>query len=156
MIDVGDRAPDVELWLGPRQSARLHDLTAPGEGMLLLFYLFDWSATCTNELLLLRERRAELEETNFTPFGISRDSPWSHIAWREALDLGIPLLSDWNGDATRAFDIAHTYRGLKDVSERSAFLLDGDRIVRWTRLYEPGEVPDLDELVDAARGLVRT
>jgi peroxiredoxin len=154
VIEAGERAPDVELWIGPRQQARLHDLTAPGEGMLLLFYLFDWSATCTNELLLLRDRRADLEEAGFAPFGVSRDSPWSHIAWREALDLDVPLLSDWNGDATHAFGIAHEYRGLKDVSERSAFLLDGDRIVRWTRCYEPGEVPDLDELVDAARGLV--
>ncbi len=154
MIEVGERAPDVELWLAPREKARLHELAAPGEGLLLLFYLFDWSATCTNELLLLRERREELEAANFSPFGVSRDSPWSHIAWREALDLGIPLLSDWNGEATRAFGIAHTYRGLEDVSERSAFLLDGDRVVRWTRRYEPGEVPDFDELVDAARGLV--
>lgn len=153
MIPVGSRAPDVDVWLAPRESARLHDLVAPGEAMLLLFYLFDWSATCTNELLLLRDRRGDLEEAGVTPFGVSRDSPWSHVAWREALDLELPLLSDWNGDATRAFDIEHTYRGLDGVSERSAFILDGDRIVRWARRYEPGEVPDTDELVEAARSL---
>ena len=69
------------------------------------------------------------------------------------LGLDFPLLSDWNGDATRAFDIEHTYRGLDGVPERSAFILDGDRIVRWARRYEAGEVPDLDELVAAARSL---
>ena len=155
MIAVGERAPDVELWIAPRQRVRLHDLAPPGEGILLLFYLFDWSATCTNELLDLRERRGDLEAANVSPFGVSRDSPWSHIAWREALDLEIPLLSDWNADATHAFGLAHEYRGLKDVSERSAFILDGDRVIRWARKYESGEVPDFDELVDAARGLVR-
>lgn len=153
MIAVGSRAPDAHVWLAPRERVRLHELTAPGEAILLLFYLFDWSATCTNELLLLRERRGDLEAAGVSPFGVSRDSPWSHVAWREALDLELPLLSDWNGEATHGFDIAHSYRGLADVPERSAFLLDGDRIVRWRRRYEPGEVPDMDELVEAARSL---
>ena len=37
-------------------------------------------------------------------FGVSRDSPWTHIAWAQALDLNFPLLSDWNarGDAARS------------------------------------------------------
>ncbi len=104
-------------------------------------------------MLLLRDRRAELEAARVSPFGISRDSPWSHVAWREALDLEIPLLSDWNGEAVRAFGVAREYRGLHDVAERSAFLLDADRVVRWANSYETGEVPDVDELVEAARSL---
>jgi glutaredoxin-dependent peroxiredoxin len=86
-------------------------------------------------------------------FGISRDSPWSHVAWSQALDLDVPLLSDWNGDATRAFGVAHDYRGLKDVSERSAFLVDGEGIIRGAWRYESGQVPDFDELLAAARSL---
>ncbi len=45
MIAAGDRAPDVEVWLAPRESARLRDLAPAGELLLLLFYLFDWSST---------------------------------------------------------------------------------------------------------------
>lgn len=153
MIAVGEPAPNPTLLTTPGESVRLHDLTPPGEGILLLFYLFDWSATCTDELLLLRERRQDLEAAGFSPFGVSRDSPWSHVAWREALDLDVPLLSDWDAEAIRAFGIAHEFRGLSDVAERSCFLVDGDRIVRWTRLYASGEVPDVDEMVAAAREL---
>ena len=105
-------------------------------------------------MLLLRDRRAELEAARVSPLGISRDSPWSHVAWREALDLEIPLLSDWNGEAVRAFGVAREYRGLRDVAARSAFLLDGERVVRLAKRYENDEVPDMDELVRAARGLV--
>jgi glutaredoxin-dependent peroxiredoxin len=104
-------------------------------------------------MLLLRDRRAELEAARVSPFGISRDSPYSHVAWKEALDLEIPLLSDWNGDAVRAFGVAHERSGLRDVAERSAFVLDGDRVVRFARVYDSGEVPDLDELVGAARAV---
>ncbi len=105
-------------------------------------------------MLLLRDRRAELEAAGVSSFGISRDSPYSHVAWRQALDLEVPLLSDWNAEAVRGFGIAHDYRGLADVAERSAFLLDGDGVVRWAKRYETGDVPEMDEIVAVARALV--
>ena len=86
-------------------------------------------------------------------FGISRDSPWSHVAWAQALDLQTALLSDWNGDAVSAFAIGHEYRGMEGVAGRSAFLVDGDGIIRGAWQYEPGPVPDVDELLAAARSL---
>ena len=45
MIGVGERAPDVQVWLAPNEPVRLLDLAASGERVLLLFYLFDWSST---------------------------------------------------------------------------------------------------------------
>ena len=102
---------------------------------------------------LLRDRRAEFDETGVQPIGISRDSPWTHIAWTQALDLNFGLLSDWNGEAVHAFGIVQDFRGLKDVAQRSAFLIDGAGIVRGAWLYESGELPDMDELVSACRAL---
>jgi peroxiredoxin len=84
-------------------------------------------------------------------YGISRDSPWSHIAWTQALDLNVPLLSDLNADAMHAFGITQEFRGLRDVAVRSAFLVDAGGTVRGAWRYDPGEVPDLDELLAAAR-----
>jgi peroxiredoxin len=86
-------------------------------------------------------------------FGVSRDSPWSHVAWAQALDLSTPLLSDWNGEAVRAFGVEHEYRGMGGIAERSAFLVDGQGIIRGSWMYETGEVPDFDELLAAARSL---
>jgi glutaredoxin-dependent peroxiredoxin len=85
--------------------------------------------------------------------GISRDSPWTHIAWIQALELPFPLLSDWNAEAIHAFGIAHDWRGYRDVAERSAFLVDGTGTVRGAWRYEAAEVPDFDELLAAARAL---
>ena len=85
------------------------------------------------------------------PFGISRDSPWTHIAWSQTLDLNFPLLSDWNAEAVQAFEIGRTFRGHEGVPERSAFLLDPDGTVRGAWRYETAEVPDFDELLRAAQ-----
>lgn len=100
---------------------------------------------------LLRDRSKQFEEAGVSVYGVSRDSPWTHIAWSQALDLNFPLLSDWNGDAVRTFDIAHEFRGFADVAERSAFVVDPDGTVRAAWRYESSELPDFDVLLDAAR-----
>jgi len=102
---------------------------------------------------LLRDRSGELIEAGVRPYGISRDSPWTHVSWRQVLDLTFPLLSDWNAEAVEAFGVAQEYRGLKGVAERSAFLVDADGTVRGAWRYETSELPDLDELLQAARAL---
>ena len=87
------------------------------------------------------------------PVGISRDSPWTHIAWTQALDLNFGLLSDFNAEAVHAFDIAFEHRGLRDVARRSAFLVDEQGVIRNAWGYETGDVPDVDEWLSAARDL---
>src|ERR687888_457595 len=102
---------------------------------------------------LLRDRRPEFEQAGVRVYGVSRDSPWTHIAWQQTLDLDFPLLSDWNAEAVRGFGVAHEFRGMRDVAERSAFLVHGDGVVRGAWRYETGDVPDFDELLEAARAL---
>jgi peroxiredoxin len=104
-------------------------------------------------MTLLRDRREEFEQAGVHVAGISRDSPWTHIAWAQTLDLDFALFSDWNAEAVRGFGIAHPHRGMHDVAERSAFLIDGSAVVRGAWLYESSEVPDFDVLLEATRAL---
>jgi peroxiredoxin len=71
----------------------------------------------------------------------------------QALDLDFPLLSDFQRRATHGFDVAFEFRGMHDVSQRSAFLIDRDGVVRGAWGYDTGELPDFDELLAAAKGL---
>jgi peroxiredoxin len=87
------------------------------------------------------------------PYGVSRDSAWSHRAWKEALGLDVPLISDWNGELLRRFGVAQERRGLEDVPVRSAFLVGEDGTVLRSWRYGDSEVPDFDELVAAAQSL---
>jgi glutaredoxin-dependent peroxiredoxin len=102
---------------------------------------------------LLRDRSEELRAAGVQPYAISRDSPWTHVAWMQALDLHDPLLSDWNGDATFGFDVAHDYNGLKGVPRRTAFIVDREGVVRGAWEYETSGLPDFDVLLAAARAL---
>lgn len=97
---------------------------------------------------LLRDRSEDLSAAGVRPFGISRDSPWSHRAWAQTLGVDVPLLSDWNGEATRAFGVAFEALGMADVPMRAAFLiLDGRTVEATWRLG--AEMPDIDEVVAA-------
>jgi peroxiredoxin len=102
---------------------------------------------------LLRDRREEFEQAGVTVYGVSRDPTYTQTAWAQALDLDFPFVSDWNGDATRGFGVAHAFRGMHDVAERTAFLVERGGTVRGAWRYEAGEVPDFDELLAAAQAL---
>ena len=102
---------------------------------------------------LLRDRSGDFETAGVRPLGISRDSPWTHISWMQALDLNFGLLSDWNAEAVRGFDVGQEWRGMKDVPQRAAFLIDGEGRIRGAWSYENALVPDFDELLAAARAL---
>ena len=84
-------------------------------------------------------------------FGVSRDSSWSHRAWKEALGIDVDLLSDWNGALAKRFGVARTYRWMEGVPRRSAFLVGEDGTVLRSWRYEDSEVPDFDELLAAAQ-----
>jgi peroxiredoxin len=64
--------------------------------------------------------------------------------------VDVPLLSDWNGAATRAFGVAFEALEMTDVPARSAFLIeDGERVRESWMLGR--DLPDIDAVLEAAR-----
>ena len=84
-------------------------------------------------------------------FGVSRDSHWSHRAWKEALGVDVPLLSAWNGTLAARLGVSRARRGMEGVPERSAFLLEPDGTVRASWRYGDSDLPDFDALLAAAQ-----
>ena len=61
---------------------------------------------------------------------------------------GVPLLSDWNGEAARGFGVAVELDDMSDVAARSAFLIaDGTVRAAWML---GSDLPDLDAIIAAA------
>jgi peroxiredoxin len=53
----------------------------------------------------------------------------------------------------RAFGIGFEFRGFRDVAQRSAFLIDQTGLVQNAWYYETGDVPDVEEWVEASKAL---
>lgn len=151
MLPEGSTVPDVMVFDETPTEVNIAELTADGR-VLLAFYLYDWTDTCRNQLRGLRDRFEQFQEAGVRIFGISRDSPYSHRKYSEQQWLNFPLLSDWRGDAVRAFDVSQNLDGLEHTPVRSCFLIsDGVVIGAWR--YGDDEMPDAEALLAAARGV---
>jgi peroxiredoxin len=75
---------------------------------------------------------------------------WSHLAWTQSLGVDVPLLSDWNGEAARGFDVTVRPLEMDDVPARCAFLIeDGTTIHQAWMLGR--ELPDIDAVIAATQ-----
>jgi peroxiredoxin len=76
---------------------------------------------------------------------------WSHAAWTNSLGVDVPLLSDWNGEAIRAFGVSMEPLGMADVAKRSSFLVEDGRTIVESWMLGP-ELPDIDAVIAATSG----
>ena len=53
-----------------------------GKNVVLLFYPLDFTFVCPTEIIAFREKNAEVEKRNTQVIGVSIDSHFSHLAWR--------------------------------------------------------------------------
>jgi peroxiredoxin len=63
--------------------------------------------------------------------------------------VDVPLLSDWNGEATRGFGVAFESLGMQDVAARASFLVEDGSTIRESWLHGR-ELPDIDAVIAAA------
>ena len=89
--------------------------------------------------------------------GISVDSTWSHIAWQEKEigKLNYPLLSDFypHGEIARKYDVFREGNPIPGINERAIYIVDKTGKIVFAQLYELGESPDNQDVMDALERL---
>jgi peroxiredoxin len=150
MLAVGTGAPDAQVAIRPREWIGLHQLF-DGRPAVLLFFPLAFSSTCTEEMCAIAEDWSRWSELGATVIGLSVDSPYVNVKFGESMGTTFPIVSDFNRDATRAYDVLREdLGGLRDVSERVVFVIGRDRRIAWTWQGEhPGVMPPLDEVMAA-------
>jgi len=88
---------------------------------------------------------------------MSVDSIFSHIAWQkyEIGSVPFPLGADYwpHGAVAQAFGILREGPPVPGINERAVFVIDKQGKIIYAQLYELGEVPDVEEVIEALRGL---
>ncbi len=136
MLTPGQSAPSFSLYNTEKKLVSLNDFA--GKNLIMLFFPMAFTNTCTAELCQMRDDIATYAGMNADVVGISVDSPWTLAKFRDEQRLPFDLLSDFNKEASRAYQtIYETYQlDLKGVSKRSAFVIDGAGIVRYAEVLE--------------------
>lgn len=155
MIVVNQKAPEFKLFNSEKQEVTLSHYQ--GQNVLLLFFPFAFTGTCTKELCSVRDEISWYDKSNAVVLGISIDSPFTLQRYKEEQGLNMQLLSDFNREACTAYDSKYEVFGgmqLKGVAKRSAFVVDKGGIVRYAEVLEnAGEIPDFDAIKKCLEGL---
>ena len=149
MPNQGEKAPSFTLHDTQKQSRSLQDLLSKGT-TLLAFFPGAFTGVCTREMCAFRDG---FQDVNAQVVGISVNDPWSNKAFAEHHKLNFPLLSDYNRDVVRLYNVFHNdFSGLKGytAAKRSVFILDSDGVITYEWVSEdPGKEPNYEELKKA-------
>jgi glutaredoxin-dependent peroxiredoxin len=153
-LKIGDRAPDFKLFNTEKKEVSLTDYK--GKNVVILFYPFAFSGTCTAELCTMRDNYAVYNNMNAEIIGISNDSVFTQKRYREEQKLNFDLLSDFNKETSK--DYGSLYEnfifGTKGVSKRSAFVIDKEGIVRYAEVLEnASEQPSYQNIQECLKQL---
>lgn len=154
MLEIGTPAPDARVAVRPREWVGLHELFG-GRPAVLLFFPLAFSSTCAEEMCAVADDWSEWTALDAVVLGVSVDSPYVNRRFAEETRAPFPIVSDFNREAIRAYDVVRRdLGGLRDVAERTVFVVSGGGRIEWNWQGEhPGIVPPLDQVKAAVRSL---
>lgn len=105
-----------------------------GKYVLLFFYPLDFTFVCPTEIIAFSDRVSEFAELGVQIVGVSVDSHFSHLAWRNLPrdqgglgNIEYPLVADLSKQIARDYDVI---TGDDTVALRGLFLIDQVGVVR--------------------------
>ena len=124
---------------------------------MLAFFPAAFSSVCTSELCTFRDSLAALNRANAVVWGISVDSPFALKAFQAEQKLSFPLLSDFNKEVIRLYDVYNAdMLGLKGIAKRAVFVVGADGVVRHREVLEDArKEPDYREVFRVLAANVR-
>lgn len=149
MVNVGERAPDVQLVDSERKPVRISDFR--GKKTVLAFFPGAFTGTCTREMCTFRDGLSSFNGLQANVVGISVDSPFSNKVFAETNKFGFKVLSDYAREAVRLYGIPlENFAGLRGytAAKRSVFILDKEGTVRFKWVSDdPTIEPNYDQVL---------
>jgi peroxiredoxin (alkyl hydroperoxide reductase subunit C) len=104
-----------------------------GKYVILFFYPLDFTFVCPTEIIAFSNSMDEFKKRNAEVLGVSIDSHFSHLAWRNTDrkngglgDIAYPLVSDLNKKITYDYGVMHE----AGIAFRGLFLIDKEGVVQ--------------------------
>lgn len=154
-IQLGQTAPDFTVYDSEKNKVTLSALQ--GNPVVLLFFPAAFTGVCTKEMCSVRDSLSAFNATNARVLGISVDSLFTLAKFKEEQQLNFSLLSDYNREASTAFDVLYDVFPafeMQKVSKRAAFVVDAAGVIRYAEICPtPGDLPDFSAIQSALAAL---
>ncbi len=154
-LKPGDVAPDFELPSDSGERVRLRDFR--GKRVVLYFYPKDDTPGCTTEACSFRDAWTEIQKRGIVVLGVSKDSPRSHVRFKEKYSLPFTLLSDEDHAVADAYGVwgPKTFMGRQyEGMDRATFLIgpDGRLEAVWPKAKPEGHAEEVLAAVEERAG----
>ena len=155
MSNLNEKAPNFELKNTKKELVSLSD--HKGKTVVLAFYPGAFTGVCDTEMCALQDNLSSFNDLNATVFGISVDSPWANGAFAKEYNLNFELLSDYNRQVSRDYDMIFNGLGGLDgyeSSNRGIIIIDSEGIISYRWVAEnPGIEPSYEEIIETVKKL---
>ena len=120
-VAVGQQAPDFTLTNEDNEKVTLSELR--GTPVVLVFYPFAFSGTCTAEMCDIRDNYDSWLDKGAKVYAISRDSRFVQGVFKKQEGFKHTMLADTKGGAAQAYGV---WTEAAHAAERATFVVDRD------------------------------
>lgn len=108
-----------------------------GKWKVYFFWPKDFTFVCPTEIVGFGDLYKEFTDRKTEVYGISTDSEFVHLAWRNQhpglKTLPFPMLSDITRSLSETLGILHTKEG---VCYRATYIVDPENVIRFVSVYD--------------------
>jgi alkyl hydroperoxide reductase subunit AhpC len=129
-----------------------------GKYVVLFFYPLDFTFVCPTEIIAFSDRLSDFKERGAELIGVSVDSHFSHLAWRNTDrkkggigDVTYPLVADLDKSVSRSYGVLLEKPG---IALRGLFIIDKEGVLRHVTINDLPLGRNVDEVLrvlDAVR-----
>ncbi len=124
------------------------DRDAAGQWQVLFFWPKDFTFVCPTEIAAFGKLNREFADRDATVYGVSVDSEFVHLAWRqqkdELRDLPFPMLADIKRELSTSLGILDEAEG---VAQRATFIVDPEGVIRFVSVTDMNVGRNVEEVL---------
>jgi len=158
MLTVGDTFPQFALQAvvsrdKGKEFTEINDKSYAGKWRVFFFWPMDFTFICPTEIAEFSRRAGDFADRDAQVLGVSTDTHFVHLAWRnhhdDLRDLKIPMVADTKRELSQALGVLH-----KDgVPLRATFIVDPHGIIRWVSVNDLSVGRSVPEVLRVLDGL---
>jgi len=142
MLTIGDKFPSFDLKAvvstDPKTAfTEISDNSDPGKWKVVFFWPKDFTFVCPTEIAAFGKLNKAFNERDAVVYGVSTDSEFVHLAWRQnhadLKALPFAMLADLKRELSQALGILDKNEG---VCLRATFIVDPDGIIRFVSVND--------------------
>jgi peroxiredoxin (alkyl hydroperoxide reductase subunit C) len=153
MLTIGSALPSFDLQAvvsrePGKEFARVTNASYPRRWLVLFAWPMDFTFVCPTEIAEFGARSVEFAGLNAQLLGLSTDTHYVHLAWRQShpalRDLPFPMLADTRRELSQALGILHPTEG---VDLRATFVVDPQGVIRFASAHDLKVGRNVDEVL---------